>query len=923
MKNAILLFLVFPLIAFWLIGSAALNHQSRLQVATAKAELNLKAEEILNHLEPVNFLQNLFSSFINELKQKEISSSRLNQLIEKYHNSQVNFIPYVIVKGQMITPTSLTKLYDLPVLNVWQHMHRYREERFLKIKTKVRSSLGPLFSFSHLKKLPDTAVEFSGKSGKGIIYYHFEDKDNGALLIAWQMPDPKTLAKFLPDHLKKDFKISIIPLIDGHRTSSPELTFQKESGLSATRTFNGFNIIIEKEFSTAKPARNKAIFKIAMLILTLLFLAFMRFSITSQPLAGLSIKLKLIGLALYVILLPLLGLSYFGWKLFTERESLLRQEAVNACLDSINIVDSGFDRKIEDYQRFYRSFIEQFRTTMPVSDLFEHYKDIEKQRQMNWIEVRDLNAEIVVTTQDASTTEDIGVVGKTFARHGITNYLGHRLNPEKELSPSASEVMIQEFLESPLGGWAQVFESPDEISQITFGGYDLLWYWNVFPDDIASAAFIVCDNHLHWAIENYLEQTLIRRVAHEKAALRMLAWSENNSMTIPGNEALTGEIGNFLTQIRRNSQPQITRLVWQGKSWLAAGAHGKRLRKHILLSLYPLEIIEDQITTLKKDIGWSIIFALFLAVLTGMLFSYTLLQPVAELMRGVKAIQKRDISQKIEVLQNDELGKLSESFNQTIDTLADIIYAKKIQEQIIPSIPPEIEGWQTAICYLPAAELGGDYCDIQVIDEQHFLVAIGEASGHGVSSALVTAMVKALTSEFSRQKELDPAKILGVINDMLYQQFACKNSMTMFFGIFNRLTGRVTAINAAHSLPFRLLRKNCHQVKEIQAQALGLSSEMKDPANFRFAMEIDEILILYSATFLKFCAQEGDHSGSDGFKEICLKYADLSPDCMSRAIISEIQTQAREEIDVDLTLLIIKRCVGTKEIEIESTCAES
>lgn len=224
MKKAILLFLIFPLLALWLIGSAALSHQNRLQIAAAKAELNMKAEEILNHLEPVNFMQNLFSSFIDELKHEEITSSRLNQLIEKYRKNEVDFIPYVIVNDKMLTPTSLTKGYDLPVLNVWQHIHRYKEERFLKIKTKVRSCLGPLFSFAHLKKLPNTAVEFSGKSGKGIIYYHKVDKDNGALLIAWQLPKPKSLARFLPDHLKKNFKITITPKAEAREDSTVELT---------------------------------------------------------------------------------------------------------------------------------------------------------------------------------------------------------------------------------------------------------------------------------------------------------------------------------------------------------------------------------------------------------------------------------------------------------------------------------------------------------------------------------------------------------------------------------------------------------------------------------------------------------------------------------------------------------------------------
>jgi serine phosphatase RsbU (regulator of sigma subunit) len=904
---SLLLFLVLPLGIFWLTGIAAINHRQKLLWSEAESKLNRQVETIINFLEPSSFMQNLFDNFTTELYSQEITPERLRDLTANYCNGNLKFEPCIFIDGSLLNEKQLC-LDDLPITRIWEYMHDEKateKDLFFHIKTKVRSRLGPLFSILKMKNHPRTVMEFSGKSGSGTIYYYPQNNQNGALLIAWKLPTPQTLEKYIPDSIKSNLQLSIETR---QNVSSQNSSQQKnETQPIAKKIFNGFEIEVRGDFPELKLDHVQVLAITLLLLLSAFLIALFRYATINDSLANLPIKWKLIGLSLYTIIFPLIGFAYFGWKMTTEHRALLKQEATNACLESINEVDSGFERELEEILRFYRTLVLQFQDNKTKEEIFNYFEELKKLEEVNWVEFRDINANTVVTTQNPKTSEKIGIVGKVFARHGITNYLAHKLPPQQKLLPSASEILIQEFLESPFGGWARVFESPDDLSLITFGGRDLLWYWNVYPDNIDHAAFMVCDTHLHWAIQSYLKRLLVRRVAHKQAALRLLAWSKQTSSTFPGNEKFTGDLAGFIYQIRRNSQPQTTELEWNQQKWLVAGSPGKRLKEHILIALYPANEIDRQLHRLEKDIAWAAIFAVFLAILTGMLFSHTLIEPVSQLMIGVNAIRNRDVSKHVDIVQNDEFGKLSKTFNQTIETLADIIGAQKIQEMIISNQVPEINGLQTAITYLPASDLGGDYCDIQEIADNEWLLAIGAVTGHGVSSALVTAMTKAIVSEQLSSGKVELCELFACINELLFQQFRQSKCMSMLMIRIDIKNGKCQAINAGHPSPIKISENGAELVNLPASSPLGFAEKMAENPIVEFSLNRNDMIVMYTEAILKAGEKEALPLGKEGLRKLCLLNADKQAEEVGQNIVSEVQRLNQHKFEDDLTLLILRK----------------
>lgn len=906
---ALIFLLLLPLPLFWLVAASAIDYRQKIHSNRAHTELQFSAEKILNHLEPTLFLENYFHRFIEEVFKPAQIPENLEAIIAKYTSAEIDFVPYIFSNGKLITPPGFTRDYDLPIVELWHHIINPEYTRFQRIKAKARSWFGPVFSYSRLKKMPDTIIEFSGKTGKGAVMLHLTDADSGALLVCWQLPGVTTLAEKIPPELKENLKLSIKSLDADDPEFSGEIAEAKKRTdlLWLRKVFNGTSLLFTRNLPELDYRGFHLSLKLALLLIATAFLLTLHLARLENPLQLLSIKGKLISLAIYAIIFPLLGFGYFGWKLIIERESLLKQQAINDCISGINEVDVGFEREKEEILAFYRSLHEPFLENRSKPETFQWYRSLEDQQLINWIEVRDLQTEVVVTTQAESTAQQIGVVGRTFARLGITNFLSHRVGPQHKLTPSAAEVLIQEFLESPFGGWARIFESPDELSDVTFGGYDLLWYWNVLPENSANAAFIVIDNHLHWAIKNYLERVLVKRVGRGHAALRLLALSHESPLTIPAGETLSGDLGSFFNQIKRNSQPQTAAINWNDKIWLAAGAPCKRLKNHILICLYPYQVIEDQITGLRRDIFWAVAFTLLLALLTGLLFSRLLIEPILQLQKGVTAIRKKDVAFRLENFNHDELGQLSKQFNQTIETLADIISAQKIQKQMIPEQAPALPGFATAVSYLPADDLGGDYCDIQPVNEKFCLFAIGDVTGHGVSSALVTAMAKAVVTDFVIAGETDPTQIMICLNEMLFTQFNRKKCMTMFLALLDLESGKMACSNAGHPMPLLLRQNQRLPLLPLSHPPLGFSTRNQVFPRADVLLEPGDRLLLFTDILIECRGHDGEAIGSSGLAKLCLAYNSLAPAEMSEKIIDKVKKLAGKKLDDDLTMIIISR----------------
>ena len=138
---------------------------------------------------------------------------------------------------------------------------------------------------------------------------------------------------------------------------------------------------------------------------------------------------------------------------------------------------------------------------------------------------------------------------------------------------------------------------------------------------------------------------------------------------------------------------------------------------------------------------------------------------------------------------------------QRIGTELDL--AKRIQEDMLPTIfPPfpERKDFDVYASMIPAKEVGGDFYDYFLIDDDHLCIIMADVSGKGVPAALFMMASKILLKTTAMAIQ-EPGKILARVNNQICSNNSLEMFVTAWLGILELSTGKLTAANAGHEYP--------------------------------------------------------------------------------------------------------------------------
>jgi len=134
---------------------------------------------------------------------------------------------------------------------------------------------------------------------------------------------------------------------------------------------------------------------------------------------------------------------------------------------------------------------------------------------------------------------------------------------------------------------------------------------------------------------------------------------------------------------------------------------------------------------------------------------------------------------------------------------AELSLARKIQANSIPTeFPPfpDRDEFDIYASMNPAREVGGDFYNFFLIDEDHLGIVIGDVSGKGVPAALFMMVTNILISDRT-QMGSTPGEILKFVNNSLCQHNKAEMFVTIWLAVLELSTGKLTASNAGHEYP--------------------------------------------------------------------------------------------------------------------------
>jgi serine phosphatase RsbU (regulator of sigma subunit) len=184
---------------------------------------------------------------------------------------------------------------------------------------------------------------------------------------------------------------------------------------------------------------------------------------------------------------------------------------------------------------------------------------------------------------------------------------------------------------------------------------------------------------------------------------------------------------------------------------------------------------------------------------------------VNRLSRATEAVRRGDFSVRIPVKRRDQVGDLQRSFNEMAGNLEALVatsaqkellekeleLARNLQKSLLPNDLPAGGGIEFATLFEPSAAIGGDYFDVLRLSEDELAVIIADVSGHGLSSGLRMAMLKAALLILVEETR-DPEEILRRLDGVVRSNGESRFFVTATLSLFHLRTGVLRLTNAGH-----------------------------------------------------------------------------------------------------------------------------
>ena len=134
--------------------------------------------------------------------------------------------------------------------------------------------------------------------------------------------------------------------------------------------------------------------------------------------------------------------------------------------------------------------------------------------------------------------------------------------------------------------------------------------------------------------------------------------------------------------------------------------------------------------------------------------------------------------------------------------------ARGIQNNMLPSTFPAFPEHKEIDIYakmIPAKEVGGDFYDMFLIDDNHLAITIADVSGKGVPAALIMMISRTLIKNTALNK-FSVDEVFFKVNNLMCEGNNIDSFVTSWFGIIDLKTGYMEYVNAGHNAP--LIYKN-------------------------------------------------------------------------------------------------------------------
>ena len=331
----------------------------------------------------------------------------------------------------------------------------------------------------------------------------------------------------------------------------------------------------------------------------------------------------------------------------------------------------------------------------------------------------------------------------------------------------------------------------------------------------------------------------------------------------------------------------------------------------------------------KQTIIVLILLILIMGLTAGDRLSRRIVRPLEHMTNRVRSLGGKNLQFQMEeeYRTGDEIEVLAESFSalsaktlQYVDQVkrvtaekerigAELTMANAIQRSQLPRLFPPFPNrheFNLFATMKPAKEVGGDFYDFFMVDNDHVALVMADVSGKGVPAALFMMVTRMLIKSRLQSGE-SVAEALTNVNRQLCENNELGYFVTVWLAVLEISTGKGVAVNAGHEHP--VLRRSDGKY-ELVLYRHSLAVAAMDGVRFRqheFQLCPGDSFFVYTDGVTE--ATNGEHElfGTDRMLEALNKEPDAEPDQLLKNVMDDIHRfmDGEDQFD-DITMMCLK-----------------
>ncbi|MCI0512393.1 SpoIIE family protein phosphatase [candidate division KSB1 bacterium] len=324
---------------------------------------------------------------------------------------------------------------------------------------------------------------------------------------------------------------------------------------------------------------------------------------------------------------------------------------------------------------------------------------------------------------------------------------------------------------------------------------------------------------------------------------------------------------------------------------------------------------------------------------TGIVFViYMVVSPFQRLAEWVRVQGPGDEGQdRGQIQTTGEIGEIARAFTDITERFKDsqrqlirqeqlqkeMQVAKEIQQTLLPTEFPKLEGYEVHAFYEAAKEVGGDYFDFVDVDGDSLGIVVADVSGKGIPGSLVMTMIRTSLRTESRSVKV-ASEVLTKVNNFVVNDMKKGMFVTVFYVIIDAKRRRLNYSSAGHN-PMILYRGSTQKTYYLNPHGFPIGISLPEPDLFARSIESDtiqlkedDILLLYTDGITEAMNSRREMFGEERLLQTIRDYGHLPVQPFVEKIRDEVFsfTEGFPQSD-DITLVVLKEESSAEKVELK------